>query len=146
MRIVAVADTHCYEDRLVAIPDGDVFVHAGDLLQRSSLDELKRFVSWVGCLPHRHKVLIAGNHDWCFVRDPVVARRAIADVDIYLQDCATTISGVSFWGSPWQPEFLGWAFNLPRGDALREHWNQIPVGVDASAAETTGGCPVIVYR
>ena len=30
MRIVAVADTHLFHDEL-RVPDGDVFIHAGDL-------------------------------------------------------------------------------------------------------------------
>lgn len=33
-------------------------------------------------------------------------------------------------GSPWQPEFCGWGFNLPRGKPCRERWNQIPDGID----------------
>jgi Icc-related predicted phosphoesterase len=126
MRIVAVADTHGYEDELEAIPEGDLFIHAGDLLLRGSLDELQRAVSWLRRLPHRHKVVIAGNHDWCFARDPSVARQTLGDVATYLEDAATTIEGVRLWGSPWQPEFFGWAFNLPRGPALRERWERIP--------------------
>ena len=35
MRIVAVADTHTYHHDL-AVPEGDVFVHAGDLCRRGA--------------------------------------------------------------------------------------------------------------
>jgi Icc-related predicted phosphoesterase len=48
----------------------------------------------------------------------------------YLEDEAVTIDGVRFYGSPWQPEFMDWAFNLPRGEALAAVWAKIPVGVD----------------
>ena len=34
---------------------------------------------------------------------------------IYLQDTAINLYGLKFYGTPWQPEFGGWAFNLPRG-------------------------------
>ena len=34
---------------------------------------------------------------------------------IYLQDSTTQIYGLKIYGTPWQPEFCGWAFNLPRG-------------------------------
>ena len=34
---------------------------------------------------------------------------------IYLQDSSVTICGLKIYGTPWQPEFCGWAFNLPRG-------------------------------
>jgi len=29
MRVVAVADAHTFQDDLEAIPEGDVFIHAG---------------------------------------------------------------------------------------------------------------------
>ena len=34
---------------------------------------------------------------------------------IYLQDSSVEIYGLKIYGTPWQPEFCGWAFNLPRG-------------------------------
>ena len=38
---------------------------------------------------------------------------------------------VKIWGSPWQPEFYNWAFNLPRqGAELKAVWNMIPSDVD----------------
>jgi len=48
----------------------------------------------------------------------------------YLCDSGTLVDGVTVWGSPWQPEFCGWAFNLPRGEQIRERWQQIPTGTD----------------
>ncbi len=49
---------------------------------------------------------------------------------IYLEDSETTINGIRIWGSPWQPEFGGWAFNLPRGEECLEKWEMIPEGID----------------
>jgi predicted phosphodiesterase len=129
MRIVAVADTHTYQAHLGPVADGDVFVHAGDLLQDGTLDELGRVAEWIHRLPHRHKVVIAGNHDWCFLRDVEASRELLGDV-VYLQDSGAPVGGLRFWGSPWQPEFGGWAFNLPRGPALAEKWAAIPDGLD----------------
>jgi predicted phosphohydrolase len=80
-------------------------------------------------LPHRHKVLIAGNHDWAFAREPARARALLGAIR-YLQDDAVTLDGVRFWGSPWQPEFCGWAFNLPRGPMLAARWARIPADTD----------------
>jgi hypothetical protein len=37
---------------------------------------------------------------------------------------------IKIWGSPWQPEFHNWAFNLPRGEKLKEKWDMIPTDVD----------------
>ena len=74
MRIVAVADTHLFHGDLV-VPDGDVFVHAGDMCRGGELVELEAAADWIAELPHRHKVIIAGNHDWAFVHEPAQARR-----------------------------------------------------------------------
>jgi predicted phosphohydrolase len=128
MRIVAVADTHTFQGDLRAIPDGDVFVHAGDLCRGGRLDELRPAAAWLRSLPHRRKIVVAGNHDWCFVREPRSALEILGSDIAYLQDSEAVIDGVRFWGSPWQPEFCGWAFNLPRGQALVDKWALIPPG------------------
>jgi Icc-related predicted phosphoesterase len=128
MRIVAVADTHMFHADL-AVPDGDVFVHAGDLCRRGELDELRDAMTWIRGLPHRHKIVVAGNHDWALVREPAAARDLMTGA-IYLQDEIATVDGITVWGSPWQPEFNDWAFNLPRGPALAEIWNKMPVDLD----------------
>lgn len=132
MRIVAVADTHGFEESLGALPDGDVFVHAGDMLRAGTLDELEPVAAWIRALPHRHKIVVAGNHDWCFARagEAGAARDLLGAEVIYLEDAACELGGVSFWGSPWQPEFCNWAFNLPRGPALAAKWARIPAGID----------------
>ena len=130
MRIVAVADTHTFQDDLRSVPDGDVFLHAGDLCRGGRLDELRTVAAWLRALPHRHKIVVAGNHDWCFVREPQAALEVLGQSVVYLQDSEATIDGLRFWGSPWQPEFNGWAFNLPRGRALAERWALIPEGLD----------------
>ena len=126
MRIVAVADTHLFHDELV-IPDGDVFIHAGDLCRGGDLDELRVAADWIASLPHRYKVVVAGNHDWAFDRDRAAARGLFAT---YLEDSDVTLDGVRFYGSPWQPAFNDWAFNLPRGAALAAKWSLIPTGID----------------
>ena len=128
MRIVAVADTHLFHDNLV-VPDGDVFVHAGDLCRRGDLEELRTAAAWIAGMPHRHKVVVAGNHDWAFVREPARAREIIGDVH-YLEDSAVVIDGLRFYGAPWQPEFCGWAFNLPRGPEIAAVWAKLPHGLD----------------
>jgi Icc-related predicted phosphoesterase len=49
---------------------------------------------------------------------------------IYLQDEPVEIEGLKFYGSPWQPWFLDWAFNLERGESLRKVWARIPEDTD----------------
>jgi predicted phosphohydrolase len=130
IRLVAVADTHLFHGDLT-IPDGDVFVHAGDLCRGGTLDELRAAAGWLAALPHAHKVVVAGNHDWALAREAAAARAILADAGVtYLEDKGAVIMGHRFWGSPWQPAFHDWAFNLPRGAPLAARWGLIPPGLD----------------
>ena len=104
MRIVAVADTHLFHDARYEVPEGDVFVHAGDLCRRGDLDELAEAARWIAGLPHRHKLIVAGNHDWAFVNELAAARRLLGDV-LYLEDDEVSRLGARFYGSPWQPAY-----------------------------------------
>ncbi|KAG7161900.1 UPF0046 protein C25E10.12-like [Homarus americanus] len=67
LRFVCMSDTHCLTSHLqFEIPDGDVFVHAGDFTRCGSAAEIEEFNSWIGSLPHKYKVVIAGNHELSF--------------------------------------------------------------------------------
>jgi hypothetical protein len=129
MRVVAVADTHLFHNDL-RVPDGDVFIHAGDLCRSGDIDELAEAARWLAGLPHPTKVVVAGNHDWAFLSTPTEARRLLGPTVHYLQDTGVVLEGLRFWGSPWQPAYNDWAFNLARGPALREKWALIPADTD----------------
>merc|ERR1712061_775995 len=49
---------------------------------------------------------------------------------VYLEDQVHSIEGIRIYGSPWQPEFGYWAFNLPRGPPLAEKWKAVPAEID----------------
>lgn len=128
-RIVCISDTHnCNEE--IAVPDGDLLIHSGDALTSGTILELERFVSWFKGLPHKRKVLVAGNHDWVFQLHPETAKRLLPDSVTYLQDSFTEIDGLKIYGSPWQPRFYDWAFNLNRGSEMAEKWKLIPSDID----------------
>lgn len=132
MRLVCISDTHMAH-RGLHLPDGDVLIHAGDATSTGTSDEVSRFLAWFAAQPHRHKILIAGNHDWLYQRHPDMAGQILAQHPgiTYLEDSGVDLDGVRFWGSPWQPWFYDWAFNLPRrGPRLREAWNQIPLDTE----------------
>lgn len=127
-RVVCLSDTHGFHDSL-AVPEGDVLIHAGDLSMKGREAEVQAFAAWFGALPHPHKIVIAGNHDWLFARAPARGRELLRDVT-YLCDEGAQVAGLHVWGSPWQPWFYDWAFNLPRGQALRDKWDLIPHDTD----------------
>lgn len=128
MRIVCISDTHSMH-RQIHVPDGDLLIHAGDSLGVGSLEELKELDQWFSELPHANKILIAGNHDWCFQDEPAEARELVRHAH-YLQDGPLKLGGLKFWGSPWTPVFFKWAFNLERGDTIAERWARIPEDTD----------------
>jgi Icc-related predicted phosphoesterase len=128
LTLVAMADTHGYHQHLT-VPEGDILIHAGDLTRRGSLEELAQVNEFLASLPHRHKVVVAGNHDWCF-QESLAEARAVLTAATYLEDEAVIIEGLKFYGSPWQPWFMDWAFNLPRGAELARRWARIPEDTD----------------
>lgn len=56
-RIVCISDTHNNTPKL---PPGDVLIHAGDLTNQGSYDELERTVAWLEKAPFEIKIVVAG--------------------------------------------------------------------------------------
>lgn len=61
--VVCISDTHNANARCGPLPDGDILIHAGDSTQSGSLAELQAAIAWLRSQPHRHKIMVAGNHD-----------------------------------------------------------------------------------
>ncbi|KAL7795090.1 Metallo-dependent phosphatase-like protein [Trichoderma ceciliae] len=59
-RIVCISDTH---NCTVKLPAGDVLIHAGDLTNKGSIQELSRAVKWLEEADFEAKIVVAGNHD-----------------------------------------------------------------------------------
>jgi len=136
MRLVFVSDTHNRLAR-VKVPDGDMLIHCGDFTMRSEaktpaqhLGQVERFNQDLGALPHPFKVVVAGNHDLPFENMPAEARALLTNA-VYLQDELIELAGFRIYGSPWQPEYRKWSFNLPRSsDELAAVWKKVPDKVD----------------
>jgi Icc-related predicted phosphoesterase len=129
MKIVCISDSHC-RLRKVTIPDGDILVHTGDLTFRGDISETSQELRELGRYRDKFKaiVLVEGNHDWLGARQPELMDQMCKDNGItLLRDSGATIEGLRFYGSPWQPAFCNWAWNLDRGGyELREKWALIP--------------------
>jgi Icc-related predicted phosphoesterase len=128
MRIIAISDTHNLHGE-TEVPEGDVLIHAGDFTENGTLEEVLEFERFLRELPHKHKILVAGNHDFYFENYPEQAMEIVSKYT-YLQDQAVTLNGTKIYGSPWQPRFQNWAFNLSRGAEIRAKWDLIPPDVD----------------
>jgi predicted phosphodiesterase len=148
MIITFLSDTHTkHRNTSEEIPGGDIIIHAGDLMNSGYVSQdMVDFLQWYKLLPYTLRVFIAGNHDRILENHPFTSTKIIngfGDGCVYLQDESIITmqseykstyvpeTGVKIYGSPWQPEFFNWAFNLPRmGDELKNKWNAIPKDTD----------------
>lgn len=133
-RLCLISDTHGRHWDLKLPPDIDILVHAGDFTQCGSPEQIVSFAEWLRQVECKDVVVIAGNHDLLFQDEPERAQRLLkfnAKRRLhFLMDEEATVQGLRFYGSPWTPFFCDWAFNLKRGDALRQVWRKIPEGLD----------------
>lgn len=129
MKLVILSDTHGLHDR-VKVPPGDVLIHCGDFTKIGHPVEIIKFNAWLSELPHARKLIVAGNHDTLLEKEHSLAKGWLTDCT-YLQDEEVVIDGIKFYGTPWQPEFRSWAFNLPRdGEEIESKWANIPDDVE----------------
>lgn len=167
MRLVVLSDTHGFHRGMgqfgnAPVPEGDVLVHCGDFSRDfGSWVDVERFASWMEMLPHAHKILCPGNHDYGIFESPTKADALFRDNGVHmLGQKAVEIDGVAFDGGPWMP-ISGWeprwGFEMEEDERERE-WARIekvdvlvthspPMGVlDRTAKGHHIGCPVLRRR
>ncbi len=109
-----------------------MLIHAGDFTVDfppiSEIDDLIFFNRWLEKQPYRYKILIAGNHDFIFQKDYSTAKQIITHA-IYLQDSGIEIDGLKFWGMPWTPPFMNWAF-MAADKQMKRYTDIIPDDID----------------
>jgi hypothetical protein len=132
MRIVCISDTHEFH-RDVEVPDGDLLIHAGDFTYFSKRPSmLFDFDDWLGSLPHEHKVVVPGNHEF-LLEDPQ-HRPAISNATLLI-DAGIEIEDIRIWGSPVTPLYGG-AFGMSSGSDRKRVWAKIPDGTDILITHT----------
>ena len=146
MRITFISDTHTkHRNCELDLPGGDLLIHAGDFMNSGyNPIEAIEFFNWFDKINnYDHKIFIAGNHDRWMENAPDEAKGILTGYKTidYLKDDwiivgdddphSANVKTAKIYGSPWQPEFYNWAFNLPRnGEDLREKWFWIPNDTD----------------
>ena len=130
MEITFIAVTHGLHDRL-KLNAGTVLIHAGDITEFGSEEEVSEFLVWFSRQPFRYKIFIAGNHDlFLEAISPAKRKKLIPPDVIYQQNSKIEIDGFKIWGSAVTPYFLGMAFNARPGKEIKTHWNKIPADTD----------------
>ena len=142
MKITFISDTHTRHHEIEAdLPGGDLLVHAGDFMNSGHhKEDAQHFFEWFnGIKGYDKKIFIAGNHDRIMETNSPWAKTELAKFKTidYLQDESYALydidrdQSIKIYGSPWQPEFFNWAFNLPRnGKEMQMRWDAIPDDTD----------------
>ena len=133
-KITFISDTHTKHRHLTNdLPGGDILIHCGDISSRGYKNEIENFLGWFdGIKGYEYKIFIAGNHDFGFQDNPKECFELLKHYSsiTYLQDNSIIIDGIKIYGSPWQPRFHNWAFNVNRGWDIAQKWEKIPQDTD----------------
>ncbi|CAJ0939535.1 unnamed protein product, partial [Mesorhabditis belari] len=145
LKFVVISDTHDQLGEMmekIPIPDGDVLIHCGDMTNRGEKEKLEALNEQFGQLPHKHKVVVAGNHDLGFDDTEDWSKRhykypndgtregykLLTNVT-WLHDKAHEIEGIKIYGSSWHP-LRGYPFYVDRGEKMAAKWMKMPDEVD----------------
>ena len=139
MKIISISDSHGQHQK-IKIPEGDLLIHAGDIIEYGTGEEIYDFLRWFAKQPCTYKVFIAGNHDLFFNQSNAKKYKNFTDLKAqniyYLQNSGIELNGFKIWGSPITPYFLGMAFNKQRGADIKTTWNKIPIDTDILITHT----------
>jgi Icc-related predicted phosphoesterase len=140
MILTILSDTHNKHKHITGdLKGGDLLLHAGDISSMGYEHEIREFAKWYNGLDnYTTKVFIAGNHDWGFQNNVEKTKEILntyKDINYLEDEFLGIIDGgepeIKIWGSPWQPEFHNWAFNLPKdGWELEQKCKDIPDDID----------------
>jgi len=127
MKIVCISDTHGFR---VPLPKGnDILIHAGDVSTYPNEKSVVEFAKWILDIKDnfKHIILVPGNHDSFIQRNLKKSKEILSGIVRVLVDEELIINNIKFYGTPWTPRFMNWAFMFPRGSLkLQKKIEQIP--------------------
>ena len=127
MKVIFFSDTHGRHEQVI-VPNGDLLLFAGDMSFAHSSYDIIAFNDWLGTLPHKYKLITAGNHD-LFLTDEE-NRRFITNADLVIHQ-TVEVEGIKFFISPFSRRFSDrGAFALSSAAMAKQTWEEIPIDVD----------------
>ena len=146
-KITLISDTHTKHKQIHHdLPGGGILIHAGDFMNAgyNPMEAIEFFQWYDKIVTYDTKIFIAGNHDRYMQNEPEEVKGLLTGYKTieYLQDEELALyfdgpngdmpeENVRIYGSPWQPEFFNWAFNLPRhGEEMKAKCDAIPDNTD----------------
>jgi predicted phosphodiesterase len=113
------------------MPPGDVLLHCGDFCRDGgSSEQIHKFNEFLQMQQYAVKIVISGNHDFCFDPDRLEELKAYYELSRdysaidprsalsaahYLLDEGMVVAGYHIWGSPWVPQYSASAFSIREG-------------------------------
>lgn len=130
MRVTCISDTHNrhqYID-LKEFKYTDILIHAGDF-SNGNKKQTESFLEWFNSLEIKHKILVAGNHDFYCTSSEIEGVLSKYPSITYLHNSSVTVNNLKIWGSPYSNRFGHWAFMEEEYD-LEAIWEKIPTDTD----------------
>jgi Icc-related predicted phosphoesterase len=147
MKLVIISDTH---DKFIKeLPAGDVLIHCGDYSLYGEYNETKKFFDWIDSQPHKHKIVIPGNHEVaiCPLKkefspdyDKIMELiKSYKNVN-FLIDKEVIIDGIKFYGTPWCGGDFHvmhrWGFWARTSNQRTKYFSKIPDDTDVLITHT----------
>ncbi|KAI2602854.1 Metallo-dependent phosphatase [Hypoxylon sp. NC1633] len=145
IKIVFLSDTH---DSIVQhVPDGDLLIHCGDMVDDGSAAAIQRQLDWLASLPHQHKVVVCGNHDSWFdissrrEEDALLHKAVDMKTLHYLERKSITLAfkggrKLNIYGAPDLPQCGGNDFAFQYTPEQNPWDNTIPLDTDILVTHT----------
>ena len=140
LHLTLLSDTHGLHRELTkSVGSGDLIIHAGDVTEYGTAEELEDFIDWFSNLNFRHKIFVGGNHDLILEEMGQYLTEWRGDLPkntYHLENESVEIERLKMWGSPCSPYFMGMAFNKRRGKEMKQVWDKIPLDTDILITHT----------
>jgi hypothetical protein len=150
LRVVLISDTHGAHRKL-ALPAGEVLIHAGDFTRFGKHSDATDFNEWLGMQQFEHKLVVLGNHearaDWCEEAASVLSNATV----LSNSGVSITTSSAELHLPPWPPlNVFGTEFYWPVDtEHFKPPYDLIPESTDVLVAhgpalghvDGGSGCP-----
>ena len=143
IKVACISDTHSHPlPQIVGDLTADVLIIAGDWSFKASWKEIIGFKQDLKEIRSQFKdlIIVSGNHEVGIEASPQVMGEIIKECNVrYLCHTTTSIERyhsdapvegpdeyLEIFGTPYTPQFGGWAYMRQRGEELRRLWEAIP--------------------
>jgi Icc-related predicted phosphoesterase len=126
MKIIAISDTHNKHNQ-INIQPCDLLIHTGDATGMGREREVRAFAKWFEKQPALNKIYVPGNHELDLAKFLPMSKTWFEEEcpsGIMLINQMVTIRGIKIFGSPVQPYFHNWAWNMYPAE-LATFWKRI---------------------